>query len=197
MHAPLDEGMHLTRRQDEILNLLEAIFREQGFRKLTIGGLADQLSCSRSTLYAIAPTKEELFLLVADRLLRKTGDAGEERAAQADNPADALQGYLEGTVSRFSTVKTPFIADALSYGPARTLYETHQRGFVLRLRIFVEEAQATGQFTGVDSLIAAEALDAAMTRVRDPNFLRRHRKTASEAFEQVCALFRRGLDRRE
>ena len=196
MPQPPRDEPELTERQQEILQQLEAIFREEGFRKLTIGELAARLSCSRSTLYAIAPTKEELFLLAADRLLRQTGDRSERSAARQATPVDRLGAYLRGAVAHFATVKTPFMTDVLAYAPARDLYETHQRRFVLRLRMFLEEGIANGQVSGIDPAIAAEALDAALSRVRDPGFLRRHGLAASQAFDRVFELFRRGLEPR-
>lgn len=60
-----------TRRQEQVLDGLEEIFREEGFRRLTIGELATRLRCSRSTLYAMAPTKEEGSRLAWARTLPK------------------------------------------------------------------------------------------------------------------------------
>jgi len=187
-------GRRRTRRQQQILDALEVIFREEGFRSLTIGDLANRLRCSRSTLYAIAPTKEELFLLVQDRLMRRTGAEGEARARDGKTPGDRLSGYLEGTVAYFAEVRTAFMDDVMSYGPARSLYDAHQRAFVQRLRGLIEEGIATGDFSGVDPLLAATALDAVMSRMRDPGFLRENGLTASQAFEQVLRLIRHGLE---
>ncbi|MGI9592066.1 MAG: TetR/AcrR family transcriptional regulator [Myxococcota bacterium] len=184
-----------TRRQRQILDDLEAIFREEGFRRLTVGELANRLRCSKSTLYAIAPTKEELFLLVQDRLMRRTGAEGEARVRGAASAGDRLSAYLEGTVAYFAQVRTPFMDDVMSFAPARALYDDHQRAFVGRLRGLIEEGIASGDFAGVDPLLAATALDAVMSRVRDPEFLREHRLTASQAFDQVLRLVRHGLER--
>jgi AcrR family transcriptional regulator len=184
-----------TRRQEQILDDLEAIFRTEGFRELTVGDLATRLHCSRSTLYAIAPTKEEIFLLVQDRLMRRTGEEGEARETGHERPGDRIAAYLEGTVAYFAEVQTAFMDDVMSYAPARSLYDAHQQAFVEHLRALVEEGIAAGEFAGVDPLLAATALDAAMVRTRDPEFLREHGLTASEAFDQVLKLFRYGLER--
>ena len=59
----------LSPRGEQLLAQLEEIFFEQGYRRITVGALAARLRCSRATLYALAPSKEELFLRVLDRVL--------------------------------------------------------------------------------------------------------------------------------
>jgi len=67
--------------------------------------------------------------------------------------------------------------------------------FVERLRGLTEEGIAAGESTGVDPLLAATALDAVTSRVRDPHLLREHGPTASEAFDPVPERVRHGLER--
>jgi AcrR family transcriptional regulator len=189
-------GSSLTQRQEQILDHLEGIFREEGFRKLTIGELAKRLACSRSTLYAIAPTKEELFLLVADRLLRRSGSEGESRGRGLQRPSARLDAYLEGTAAQFTSVRRAFMRDVLSYAPARRLYESHQRYFISHLRTLVEAGIEAGEFSSdIDPRLAAEALDGAMSRLRESRFLRENDMAVREALQQLSKLFRRGLDR--
>jgi AcrR family transcriptional regulator len=48
----------LTRRQAELLDQLEALFLAEGFARFTLEDLAVRLHCSKSTLYALAGSKE-------------------------------------------------------------------------------------------------------------------------------------------
>ena len=73
--SPRNASQRDSPRREEILDELEAIFLAEGFRGLTVGTLAARLRCSRSTLYALAATKEELYLRVSDRILRRIGRA--------------------------------------------------------------------------------------------------------------------------
>jgi len=182
-----------AQRREQILDQLENLFLNEGFRGLTIGALATRLRCSRSTLYGLAPTKEELFLLVEDRILRRIGREAWRRAQACGDPGDRVAAYLEGTISSLRPVGTAFLDDLLGYGPARQLFDWHQQGAMRTLRELVEAGIAAGAFKGVNPSVAAAALDAAVHRVRDPLFLREAGLSPSEAFAQVSRLLRHGL----
>ncbi|MFD6073446.1 TetR/AcrR family transcriptional regulator, partial [Amycolatopsis lurida] len=47
-----------TARQRALLSELEAVFLAEGFSQFTLDDLAARLHCSKSTLYALAPSKE-------------------------------------------------------------------------------------------------------------------------------------------
>ena len=53
-------GTGLTRRQAELLDQLEELFLAEGFARFTLDDLALRLHCSKSTLYALAGSKEQL-----------------------------------------------------------------------------------------------------------------------------------------
>ena len=52
----------LTDRQRELLDHMEHLFAS-GFADLTMAGLAARLNCSLRTLYALAPSRDELVLI--------------------------------------------------------------------------------------------------------------------------------------
>src|SRR3954464_9061148 len=82
-------------RQRDILDQLQALFMAEGFRHFTIGDLVDRLRCSRRTLYSLAPSKEELVLVVIGRLLNEMGVRARAEAAQHSDPGDAIAVYLQ------------------------------------------------------------------------------------------------------
>ena len=49
-----------TRRQSELLDRLLVLFLEQGFSRFTLDDLAAELRCSKTTLYALAPSRTVL-----------------------------------------------------------------------------------------------------------------------------------------
>ena len=65
-----------SEREGHLLEGLEEIFLQEGFRRVAVGELAARLHCSRATLYALAPSKERLFLLVLERLLARIRGMG-------------------------------------------------------------------------------------------------------------------------
>ena len=74
-----------SERQEHLLDALEEIFLQEGFRSVAVGELAARLHCSRSTLYGVAPSKQRLFLVVLERLLARIRELA--HAAYHDNCA--------------------------------------------------------------------------------------------------------------
>src|SRR5664280_1475061 len=54
-----------TRRQSELFDRLVDLFLIEGFADLTLEDIAGRLRCSKSTLYALAHSKEQLAVAVA------------------------------------------------------------------------------------------------------------------------------------
>ena len=58
-----------SKRGSELLDALEDMVLREGFASLGVSAIANRLSCSKRTLYDLAPSKRELVLLVLDRFL--------------------------------------------------------------------------------------------------------------------------------
>src|SRR3954451_10977241 len=103
--------VRFTPRQVEILDTLQALFLAEGFRHLTIGDLVDQLSCSRRTLYSLAPSKEELVLVVIERFFNRMGVRAKAEAASRTDPGEAIAAYLATGVTAFMSAQSAFTED--------------------------------------------------------------------------------------
>ncbi len=112
-------------RHSEVLDRLEHLFLAEGFSQLTIGGLAAGVGCSRRTLYELAPSKEQLVLVVLDRLLHRKGRTA-FAAIEHDQPLiDQLHQYVTGGIDfEFRAA----VYDDLADDPAaRRLLDRHYR----------------------------------------------------------------------
>src|ERR1700712_745269 len=87
-------GAGLTRRQAELLDQLEQLFLAEGFAGFTLEDLAVRLHCSKSTLYALADSKEQLALRLVRHFFRKATDAVEAHAVQEEDPGLRVVAYL-------------------------------------------------------------------------------------------------------
>ena len=76
----------LTRRQAELLDQLEELFLAEGFARFTLEDLAVRLHCSKSTLYALAGSKEQLAQRVIKHFFRKATDAVEASTVTVRRP---------------------------------------------------------------------------------------------------------------
>lgn len=188
---PLD-GRRFSPRQHEVLDELERAFFQDGL-DVTVGELAERASCSRRTLYDLAPSKEELFLLVIDRMLTQMGRAARAAAAAEQLPERRMQAFSGVAVGAFQPVTGPFFAAIRRYAPARWLFDYHlslMRDFVVDT---IEEGIASGHFQRVHPELVAEALIAAVQRVSNSGVLDELQMSASEAGVELFDLIVHGL----
>src|SRR2546423_4270803 len=98
-------------RNDHALDALEEIFLGEGVRRVSVGELARRLRCSRRTLYALAKSKQELFLLVVDRFLSRILRLGDESASARHDPAARIEAYLEPGIQQVARSTNLFFTD--------------------------------------------------------------------------------------
>ena len=177
----------------ERLRALEDIFLREGFRGVTVGDLAARLRCSRRALYEIAPTKEELFLFVLDRFLRRIRERGDEAAHRTRDLAERIEAYLEPGIEETRRATRRFTADIASLPTASRLMEMHQRTRMRGLRDIVAEGVRSGIFRGFDPHLVAEVFAFAYRRSTQPDFLGETNLSMNEAFRELSRLLRHGL----
>ncbi len=189
----LSGGRRFSRRQTEILENLETIFLREGFRDPTIGDLAARVRCSRATLYLLADSKDELVLLVLDRLLQRIGRNARAVVRQHDDPVDRVREYLFACVLELRKASLPFSEDLARHAMARQLFETHYRFATRSMEFLLREGIARGVFRDFPPRLAAEVLDASVVRMHDPEIQRATGLPLSDALSETISLFLDGL----
>jgi AcrR family transcriptional regulator len=186
-------GRAWSPRQRQLLDDLQVLFLAEGFRHLTIGDLADRLRCSRRTLYGLAPSKEELVLIVVDRLFNRMGIEARTNAAACDDPGEAIAAYLDAGMSTLTAAQSSFTEDLESYLPTRHLYDRHLAIALAVLGSLVEDGVRAGVFREFHPPLIAEILDACVARIRDPAALNRAGVSNAQAIAEFSRLIRHGL----
>jgi AcrR family transcriptional regulator len=186
-------GRAFSKRQEEVLDTLESVFMKEGFRQPTIQDLAARAKCSRRTLYEIATTKEEMFLLVLERMMTRIDHAASKSLHSAADPAAKFAELLNHGVMAFRPAGPAFAAELANYGPARMLFARYLeriRGTVIRI---VNEGKACGAFRDVNPDVVAEVVINATREVNDPAFLARTGMTPAEALTALDSFLQQGL----
>src|SRR5689334_24694043 len=73
-----------TRRRTELFDAVVALFLAEGFAHLTLDEIAARLRCSKSTLYTLSASKEQLVTAATKHFFRTATDAVEDRVAAAE-----------------------------------------------------------------------------------------------------------------
>jgi AcrR family transcriptional regulator len=172
-------------RQEEVLDVVETVFLREGIERVRVGELAAEASCSRSTLYELAPSKEELLLLVLDRMLRRIMWRGAEAIERAEDPVGRVQAMLTSGALDFATLGPQFLEAVRQHPATRRLFEQRIAESQDTLERLIEDAVSAGKFRPVDAEIVAEAIIAVVMRFTDPAPRSRGRNTPARLAELI------------
>jgi AcrR family transcriptional regulator len=157
-------GEHWSTRKLEIWTQLGAIFLREGFRSLTVGDLADRLSCSRRTLYSLAVSRDELVFGVVDHFYAGQEAAALAAAASGAGDPDVIVALLiDGTLS-FSASEA-FVSDVLATPATRKILNDFRLSSRIRLVEALTKGMSKGSLGFHDPDVVAELLEAVTERL--------------------------------
>jgi AcrR family transcriptional regulator len=183
----------LSARQEEVLDVVEAVFLREGIRGVRIGELAAEASCSRSTLYELAPSKEGLLLLVLDRMMRRIMRRGAQAIEEATDPVDRVRAMMTSGALDLAALGPRFLEAIRRHPPARLLFDRRMADGRDTLERLIEEAISAGQLRPVNVPVVAEALIAVVLRFTDPEFVRSRRASSTSDLAELVDIFLDGL----
>jgi len=196
-----DRERRLTERQRQLLDALSVMF-DDGFAELTMAAIAARLNCSLRTLYALAPSRDELVMVVVDRTLWRIGRGAQEAIAPDMAPLDALRAYLRAASFAVGRTTQAFARDLAAVPAAQRLSDAHEDYLQAMTQRLLDAAVERGDFASGDADVEADAVDtAAVARVlarlgRDfarPDVLPTLRSTPKQAADAVVDLVLDGL----
>ena len=182
----------LTDRQRELLDQMEHLFAN-GFADLTMAGLAARLNCSLRTLYALAPSRDELVLVVVDRSLWRTGRVARQAIGHDLAPLDAVRAYLEAATVAVSGWTEPFARDLAAVPAARQLAGEHDEYLFAVTRTLLDLGVERGDIPDVDTAAVARVLAGLGGFFSRPHVIPTLRSSPKEAADGVVDLVLRGL----
>jgi AcrR family transcriptional regulator len=152
-----DRERELTDRQRQLLDQMERLFAG-GFACLTMAELAARLNCSLRTLYALAPSRDELVLIAVDRSLWRIGRAARDAIGPDLAPLDAVRAYLEAATVAVSGWTEAFARDLATVPAAQRLEDGHNTYLFEVTRTLLDLAVERGDIAEVDTVAVARVL---------------------------------------
>jgi AcrR family transcriptional regulator len=147
----------LTERQRELLDQLGHMF-DEGFADLTMAEIAARLNCSMRTLYALAPSRDELVLIVVDRNLWRIGRSAQTAIDPDMDPLDALRAYLRAAHEAVAGTTQAFAHDLEAVPAAQRLQDDHKDYLLAMTRRLLDLAVERGDIAPVDTAAVARVL---------------------------------------
>ncbi|MCZ9880602.1 TetR/AcrR family transcriptional regulator [Arthrobacter sp. B2a2-09] len=180
-------------RRTELLDRLEDFFLAEGFSTLTIEECCRRLHCSKSTIYSIASSREQIIQAVTRHFFARATATIEAELAKETDPARKVTKYLDGVGTAMRRNSVAFYMDMVGYQPTAEIYRLNSSAAARRVRQLIEEGVLAGSFRKADAALAALAVAMLIDGVQSGELLEATGLTAGEAFSELGELIVNGL----
>jgi AcrR family transcriptional regulator len=185
----------MSARARHLRTQLEEIFLQEGFQHLSIAQLATRLHCSRRTFYELAPTREELVLVVLDGILYRMAKTANDHLADIEDPLDRFEAFIVRTMPELHRMSLRFHEDVERQPSARRVLADHYRYATALVEDMVEEAIYLGRAREFDPQFVGQAVHAMVVHLHDPDYQRRSPLSFEGSFYELVRFVRAALER--
>lgn len=182
-----------TSRRTRLFNELRELFLAEGFAHLTLDDIAARLHCSKSTLYTLARSKEDLVRAVTVYFFRSAAEAVEHRVSDASGAKARISAYLEAVGTALDAASERFMTDLDDFAPAREVYETNTRIAARRVQELIAEGVADGVVRDVHAAFAADLAAAMMVRIQQGRVRTATGLDDAHAYRELAAILTAGI----
>jgi AcrR family transcriptional regulator len=177
-----------SERGEEILRRLEDLFLDGGFAHLTVDALAKELKCSKSSLYAIASSREQLVVAVVKHFFRGAAAQIEARVRAIQDPRDRIAIYLASVGDEMRRMSRACYADMVAFGATRGIYDHNSRVAAGRVHDMIHDGIASGAFRPVHAEFVAEAVSLLIEGIQHGALLERTGLSSGDAYGELSTL---------
>ncbi|MBY6365256.1 TetR/AcrR family transcriptional regulator [Rhodococcoides corynebacterioides] len=193
---------HATARRAELFDAVVALFLADGFAHLTLDEIAGRLRCSKSTLYTLAPSKDELVVAAVRHFFRAATDAVDaaDRTAASDAggervTARRLAAYLGAVGEALAPASESFMSDLAAFEPTRLVYERNTAAAAERVRAIVDDGARAGDVRDVHATFVADVAASVMVSIQTRALARRTGLDDATAYRELADLLTRAVTR--
>jgi len=177
-----------TPRQNDLLRRLVGLLVAEGFSAFTLDDLAERLHCSKTTLYQLAGSKQELVREAVKQYFRAATEAVEKRVADTSGPGERVLAYLSAVAEQLRPLSREFLDDMAHFEPAREVYEENTRRAADRVRQLITEGVAEGAFRDVHAAFVGEVAAATMLQIQRGEVAARTGLSDADAYAELASL---------
>lgn len=185
----------VSRRREELLDQLVSLFLAEGFRHFTLDGLSARLHCSKSTLYTLGQTKDQVTVNVVRRFFRTATGQVESAIAgpRFATPGDRIAGYLHAIGDALRPASAAFMADLAAHAFAREIYEQNTAIAARRVGELIAAGVSSGEFRPVHAAFVADTAAATMARIQSGAVLAATGLADADAYDELAAVLLEGI----
>jgi AcrR family transcriptional regulator len=145
-------------RRTIMLDQLEQVMLNEGFVGMTVEDFAARLRCSKSTLYRLAPSKEQLVATVARHFFSGAAKRIEAAVAAAPAPPEKLEAYLSSVGTEMARGTATFHEQMASQPATAALYRRGSQVAAQRVRELIHDGVEAGYFDVADAEFAGQVV---------------------------------------
>ena len=184
--------IELTERQRNLLSGLGKLFNK-GFASLTMAEIAKNLNCSLRTLYSLAPSKEQLVLIVIERNLWARGRTAMSAISPNMQPLKAIRTYLQAANVAAAKTTEAFAQDLQTVPAAQKLIEDHNSYLISITHRLLDIAVEKGEIGNVDTAAIARLMAGIGRDFSRPEVIGSLRSSLKEAADEALDVILAGL----
>ena len=175
-------------RRRALLDELTDLFLAEGFAAFSLADLAARLRCSKTTLYLVATSKEQIVVATVRNFYRGAAERIESRVAASRGPAARLRTYLDGVAAELEPASDAFYADVLTFPPAHEAYRENTLHAARRVRELVDEGVRAGVLRPAHAAFVAAAVAQVMTAIQRGDIAEATGLNDAEAYRELSDL---------
>ncbi|MFC9358590.1 TetR/AcrR family transcriptional regulator [Rhodococcus sp. NPDC057014] len=192
MEQPTRSGF-ATRRRTQLFDALVDLFLVEGFAHLTLDEIANRLRCSKSTLYTLAGSKEQLVRAATVHFFRRATEDVESRIQPIGGARERITAYLSAVGNALAAASDQFMADLDAFPPAREVYERNTQFAAGRVQELITEGVAAGDFRDVHAAFAADLAATMMVRIQQRGVRDSTGLDDAHAYAELAAILTGGI----
>lgn len=182
-----------TARRSELFDELLALFLAEGFAHLTLDAIAARLHCSKSTLYTLAGSKDDLVRAATIGFFRRAAVDVEAAVAAQSSPRAQITAYLSAVGDTLAEASPQFLTDLAGFAPAREAYEQNTAIAARRVRELIDDGVRAGEFRRVHALFAADLAASTMVRIQQGAVRTNTGLDDAGAYRELAAILTAGI----
>ncbi|MCQ9352618.1 TetR/AcrR family transcriptional regulator [Corynebacterium sp. 153RC1] len=157
----------------------------------TIDHAASKYQCSKSTIYSLGNTKNEIVYRVLVSFFKELTQRT-HLALGGNKPVPAkLQDYFRAINSALQPASPAFMQDLIATEVGKKVYDHNTKAAIETIRNLLEEGVIRGEFQAVDTHLIAAFVGHTMEHIQQGDYL--HLASVTEAYAALDTLIRNGL----
>jgi AcrR family transcriptional regulator len=177
-----------------LFDALIDLFLSEGFAHLALDDIAARLRCSKSTLYTLASSKEQLVRAATVHFFRRATDHVEREVVGVTGARAQITAYLSAVGTALDAASDQFMADLDAFIPARDVYETNTQVAARRVQEMIAEGVASGEFRNVHVAFAADLAATMMVRIQQRRVRANTGLDDASAYRELAAILTAGMN---